>query len=173
MSLMNYRMRIFKKLAQTDTTTTTPTTIVSGTPTPFLVTELYPSVIVGLNPRNINFINLLGEILNKAAYYLSNGQIILYKLKQASFESGTTSIKDPILKHIIDFTKLAHDNLFTNQGEIYKKELTPEEIKIITQKLLTSQPFSVIPSSNPTTFLTSKIGGNLKEFIIKYLSNIR
>jgi hypothetical protein len=163
-------MRIFKKLAQT---TTPSTTTVIGTPTPFLVTELYPSVILGLNGRNINFINLLGELLNKTIYYMSNGEIKMYELKQSSFNSGTTSVKDPLLKHVIDFAALVHNNLFTNKDEQYKKELTPEEIKAITQELLSSSELSVIPSSNPTSFLTSKIGGNLKEFIIKYLSNIR
>ena len=161
------RIKILKKIAQTAPDTKT----VSGSPTPFTITSLFPSLESGMNAINIEHLHNIVSALDFAIYYTSHGDLDMFKLKSEKSFNFTTS--DPDLKKIIAFTNILYKNLLSNQGAAFTKELTSTEIKPKVDFVLASPEFNALSSTNSGGQLATKIHKDLKSLIRDHLTLIK
>lgn len=169
------RITILAKIAQTalPQDTTTPNTVVSGSPPTFIASNFYPSMMVGLQAKNVPWVNGLANILNTALYYTSGGKVHMPWLRQTNFNFATDQAPSADLRNILNFSKLVYNQLFTNHGANFEQALIPEQIAERIRILANSSFFNNLSQVNPTGQLASKIGGNLKTIINDYLLQIK
>jgi hypothetical protein len=163
---IKHRISILKKIA-----ITAPNSV-SGTPQRFIVAELYPTAVTGLTPANTDKLTLVMSNINQAIYYSSNGKFDLMDLKNSSFIKDVSG-EIPDLRNLILFSQLIYNNLLTDAGAKFEKQLSPQEIKRRIDLLIGSMPLNNLPSTNPTGQLSTKIHGNLKELIKTKLREIK
>lgn len=174
-----FRLRLLKKLAQTNvpantvTDSVAATTPVSGSPPVFSASGYYPTINLGFQAKNVPIINGLANILNTALYYTSNGQVSLPWMRGVNFNFSSDQSPSVDLKNIMNFSKLVYNQLFTNLGDNYRQQLTPEQIAEKIQVLKSSAPLNNLSPNIQNTQLSSKIGGNLKTIINNYLLQIK
>jgi hypothetical protein len=171
------RLKILQKIAQSTidlpTTQVAQTTSVSGAPTSFVASNLYPTIVSGFSSRNIGYINALADLLNTTIFYNSNGQLDLNRMKSNNFNVGLTSVPSADLKDLMGFSKALYNVVFTNHGQEFKKQLSPQEIAELINNLKNNQFLQNLPSTNPVGQLGTKVEGNIKTLIVNYLSNIK
>lgn len=173
------RLKILQKIAQSTTTTDLPTAQVaatqsiSGAPTSFVASNIYPTIVTGFTSRNIGYINALADLLNTCIFYSSNGQLDLNRMKTNNFSSGLTAVPSADLKNLMGFSKALYNIMFTNHGQDFKKQLSPQEIQQLINNLENNQFIQNLPSTNPVGQLATKVEGNIKTLIVNYLSNIK
>lgn len=161
------RKKILKRLAQAD-----PTTI-SGTPSGINVSSLFPSIITAWSTDNLESIQDIVDTLNQAIFILSAGQLDFNKLRVQQFNVDTSKYPDRILKNTVKFTIVVYNNMLTNNGAAFSKELTAEERKIIIGKIKGSLQADEMPDGGISQELVNKIGGNLKTKISSSLDMIK
>ena len=171
------RLKILQKIAQSTTdlptTQVAETTSVSGAPTSFVASNLYSSIVTGFSSRNIAYINALADLLNTAIFYSSNGQLDLNRMKANNFSVGLTAVPSADLKDLMGFSKALYNVVFTNNGQEFKKQLSPQEISELINNLKNNPFLQNLPSTNPVGQLATKVEGNIKTLIVNYLSNIK
>lgn len=160
-----HRINILNKIAQSKS--------VSGSPRNFNIATVYPTTTLGLSSKNIPALVKIGNLLNNALYYLSNGEKDLQWMKSINFNADTSGAMSVDLKNIILFCNLLYHNLMTNLGVDFKQQLSEDEITNRVRLLSTSQPLTSLSSINATSQLNSKIGGNLKTLILEALTQIK
>ena len=171
------RKRFLEKLAQATPTglptdqQTTSTTI-SGSPPAFSATQLYPGIIAAFQAKNAVFINNLANLINNALFYDSGGKVNLLWARNVNFVFETDVPSDS-LRFLMLFSKLIFNNLFTNGGTPYLKQLSADEIKYKINLLNNSQPLNSLPVTAAGSQLYIKIGGNLKELVKSILLQIK
>lgn len=172
-----FRIKLLKKIAQTPpnlpTSGVSQTTVVSGSPPSFIASSYYPSTIIAFQAKNIPWINGLANLLNIATYYSSNGQVNLSWMRSNNFNFSTDQVPSTDLKNLMVFSKLVYGQLFTNSGAAYQQPLTPQEISDKIKILNSSQALNNLSAVQPTSQLSTKIGGNLRELIKNYLLQIK
>ncbi len=161
-----HRLKLLNKIAQEAKS-------VSGSPIDFDITTKYPTTILGLTAKNIAPLNKVGDLLNNALYYLSDGEKDLEWMKSVNFNFDTSAAFSIDLKNVMIFSKLLYHNLMTNLGVDFKEQLPANEIANRVRILSTSQPLTSLSSSNLSGQLSSKIGGNLKTLILQALTQIK
>lgn len=162
---IKHRIKILNKIAQTKS--------VSGSPRSFNIATAYPTTTLGLGSKNIPALVKLGDLLNNALYYSSNGEKDLQWMKSINFNADTSGAMSVDLKNIILFCNLLYHNLMTNLGVDFKQQLSTDDIANRVRLLSTSQPLTSLSSTNTTSQLNSKIGGNLKTLILDALTQIK
>jgi hypothetical protein len=169
------RIDILNKIAQTalPQDTTTPNTVVSGSPPSFIASNFYPSMVVGLQTKNVPWVNSLANILNIALYYSSGGKINMSWLRQTNFNFATDQSPSADLRNILNFSKIVYNQLFTDHGANFQAAQSPEQIAERIRILSNSPFFNNLTQVSPTGQLASKIGGNLKTIINDYLLQIK
>jgi len=172
------RLRFWQKLAQSipanlPTAQVTKNQPVSGTPPTFIASEWYPSIIIGWQSKNVPWINGLTSLINTALFYTSNGQIHIPWMRAQNFFFQLDQIPSVDLRNLMNFTKLMYNQIFTNLGYSYQQSLTPQQITAKVN-ILRNSPFLLnLSLTNPSSQLASKIGGNLRQFIVNYLLQIK
>lgn len=169
------RTRLLEKLAQTTAPgnlPTTQTTSVSGSPPTFVATDYYP-IVLAFGAKNVPIINNLTNAINQALYYTSSGKIHLQWMKLANFNSDTSNTNSLELKNLMNFAKQIYNQIYTNNGKLDNKQLSPQEISARIAPLKTSMFLSNLSSTNPIGQLASKIGGNIKTLVNNYLLQIK
>lgn len=161
-----HRIKILNKIAQ-------ETESVSGSPRSFNISTKYPTTTLGLSAKNIAPLVKVGDLLNNALYYLSDGKKDLEWMKSVNFNFDTSGAFSVDLKNVMLFCKLLYHNLMTNLGVDFKEPLPTDEIANRVRILSTSQPLTNLSSSNLSGQLSSKIGGNLKTLILQALTQIK
>ncbi len=171
------RLKFLEKIGQTPPNVPTEevakTTSVSGNPPSFIASNQYPSIVIGFQSRNLPAINNLSNLLNNSLYYSSNGKIHLPWMKSNNFNFGTDQIPSADLKNLMNFTKVIYSQLFTNNGQNYKVQLTPQEIANKIKILQSNQSLNNLPAVQPGGQLATKVGGNVKNLIQDYLLQIK
>lgn len=169
------RLAILKKIAQTalPQDTTTPSTVVSGSPPSFIASNFYPSMMVGLQSKNVPWVNGLANILNTALYYTSGGKVHMPWLRQTNFNFATDQAPSVDLRNILSFSKLVYNQLFSDHGAAFEVALSPEQLADRIRILSNSPFFNNLSQVSNTGQLASKIGGNLKTIINDYLLQIK
>lgn len=173
------RLEILKKIAQASLPAAVPsdeaakTTVVAGSPPPFKASNAYPGIIVGLQAKNVPWVDGLADILNTSLYYSSNGQVSMPWMRQVNFSFSSDKSPSADLRNIMNFTKQVYNYLFTNLGSAYQQPLPADQLQEKIHTLQTSQFLSNLASANPTGQLATKLGGNLKTIITNYLLQIK
>lgn len=179
MSSSKARLKILNKIAQATPPANLPTSSVAntkpvaGSPPSFKADDWYPSLRIGFQNKNVPWINGLANLLNTSLYYSSDGKTHLNWMRSVNFNFGTDQVPSVDLKNLMLFSKMVYQQLFTNLGQAYTQQLTPEQIAEKIQYLRTSQPFNNLSQVSPTGQLSTKIGGNLKTLIYNYLLQIK
>ena len=176
------RLNLFKKIADASkvaqtatppatTSTTAPTPTIAGSPTSASALALYPQLVAGWGANNSSFIEEITNTLNNALYVLSLEDIDFNTLRSNGFNINDSKYSEPTLKIVISLTKAVFNNLLTNGGQAFIKELSPTER---SQKLaLLKQSASQIKDGPINTQLPNKIGGNLKTILLNHLNQIK
>lgn len=167
------RIKLLEKIAQAAEQQESGTNTVSGSPTTADVVALFPQSSIAWGANNIKHLQDIINVLNQSIYILSQGQVDFNRLRTQSFNVDESKFPDTILKAIISLARTIYNKLLTNNGQIFKKELTPEEKQEIIDLLKQNISISSIPDGGINKFLTTKIGGNFKTVIINLLSNIK
>lgn len=173
------RLEILRKIAQAALPTAVPTdaaaktTVVPGAPPPFKASNFYPGIVVGLQAKNVPWVDGLANILNTALFYSSNGQVSMPWMRQVNFNFSPDQSPSTDLRNIMSFTKQVYNYLFTSLGAGYQQPLTPAQLQQKVHTLQTSQFLSNLASLQPTGQLANKLGGNLKTIITNYLLQIK
>lgn len=168
------RLKILQKISQTNlpNDSVNANITVKGNPSSFTVTNEYPSTILGFGAKNIQFINNIGQILNSGLFYNSNGQVQLSWMKNNQFNFTTSQIPSIELRKIMEICKLMYNYIFTNLGKNYTQELSNQEINAKTSVILNNQNLNGLSASSNKQ-LSSKLGGNIKNLLIKNLSQMK
>lgn len=167
---MNVRLKTLQKIAQTQTTTPTPTQV-TGNPAAVSV-SMFPSVPLAWGANNVSYIQDLVDALNMGMFVLSNGKIDFDKMKQQNFNVDLSSYVASI-KGVASLAKELSQKVLTNNGVPFKQALTPEEKAAIITGIRGSTTLGTISDGGITTALPAKIGGNLKTIILNLLNNIK
>lgn len=172
------RIKILKRIAQTALPTNLPTDAtannpVTGSPPSFNATDYYPSITIGFTSKNVPWINGLVNLLNTSLFYASAGKVHIPWMRSVNFNFGTDQAPSVDLRNIMNFTKLVYNQIFTNLGQAYQQPLNPQQIAEKKRILLSSQAFNNLSQVNPSSQLSTKIGGNLKTLINNYLLQIK
>lgn len=170
-------MKILRKIAQTAAPSTntdgvSQATTVSGSPQSFVATNYYP-LILAFSAKNAPIINGLSNILNNALYYSSDGKIDLQWMKSVNFNFDTSNTPSVDLKNLMGFAKQVYLQIYTNNGQLDNRELSPQEIANRINPLKTSQYLGSMSASGTNSQLSAKIGGNLRTLINNYLLQIK
>lgn len=179
MKSQKLRLRILRKIAQnalpqgTPTDAAAQTTVVAGSPPAFKASDAYPGIVVGLQAKNVPWVNGLADVLNTALFYSSNGKVSMPWMRQNNFNFSADQSPSVDLRNIMNFTKLVYNNLFTNLGAGFQQPLAPAQLQEKVHTLQTSQFLSNLSSLQPTGQLANKLGGNLKTIITNYLLQIK
>lgn len=171
------RLKILQRIAQSTTDLPTEsvsaTKSISGAPTSFVASNLYPSIVTGFSSKNIGYINALADLLNTCIFYSSDGQLDLNRMRTNNFTVGLTSVPSADLKNFMGLGKVLYNTIFTEHGGEFKKQLTPQEIQELMENLKNNIYLQNLPSTNPSGQLATKVTGNIKTLIVNYLSNIK
>jgi hypothetical protein len=171
------RLRVLEKIAQATPNVSTEevakTTSVSGSPPTFIASNLYPSIIVGFQNKNVPWINGLANLLNTAMYYTSGGKVTLPWMKSNNFNFDTSQVPSIDLRNLMNFTKVIYNQLFTDNGQAYKGSLTPLQISQKISNLSSNQFLNNLSSVQPGGQVNAKLGGNVKTLIQNYLLQIK
>jgi hypothetical protein len=170
---MTVRLKILKKIAQTNAPAETPpmSQPVAGNPAAVSVSA-FPTTNLGWGSNNISYIQKIIDALNVTIYQLSNGKTDFDKLEQQNFNFDASTYTDP-LKGIIALANSIFETVLTNNGVDYKQALTPEQKKNIIDDIKGDVSSGTIPDGGITPVLPNKIGGNFKTIILNTLNNIK
>lgn len=174
MNNKNFRLKIFKKIAQD---ITIPTEQVAAEkqiapPPTFQASSMYPGINAGFNANVIIFINFLTDMLNTAIHYASGGTLNFQYFKNNSFNFDSSIAPSVDQKNLMNLSKKVFINLF-NSGNAFTHKLTAKEVTERVNNLLNSQDLQNLSSISPTGPIAQKIPGNLKEVITLYLNLIK
>ena len=172
-----FRLKLLQKIAQVaeqgSTTETTGTPTVSGSPTDCSIVSYFQSAPKAWGANNLNYMQSIVNYLNNGIYVLSQGQMDFNNLRVQNFNVDTSKYPDRVLKNIVIFSKLVYNVMLTDNGKDFAVQLTPETKGQKLKQLNGAVTTGGIPDGVINQFLSTKIGGNLKDLLVSNLSNIK
>lgn len=156
------RLRILKLSQITNPDNSVP--LPTKTAPNFIASNQFPAISKNYNPYNVEILNKLFKILNDSIFYLSNGNLDLFKYKNNNFTLEESSIVIVSLKNILLLSKYIYQLFVLNAQTVLQ-----DKVSVIIR----SQIFLNIPSGNISNFLSQKLGGNFKDIIIETLGQLR
>lgn len=170
-----FRIKCLTKISQMSLPTNLPTEgiiaekTVSGTPTTFIATSVYPNIIRAFG-SNYLWINELCHLLNIALYFTSNGKIDLNWMRNNNFNFDSSNAPSIDLKNLMKFSHEVYTYILSeSQVTLLDKNQLNNKIEFLKN----SVNLSNLSSTNPMGILSSKIGGNIKSKILQTLSKIK
>lgn len=172
----SFQRQILHILAQQQATPAAPNTksgptSVAGSPTAFDPFAYYPTMITAWGSNNLTPIRQLSHILNIAIYVLSSGALDMNRLRGNNFNIDTSQYPDIVLRGMLNYALQVYRTVYSNFTAPFTAPLKDKAQRV--QKLHNLLTTFQIPDGGINTFLNSKLGGNLKTFILDTLALIK
>lgn len=159
------RHRILTKLAQTPAAPTPTKTLGPVPPIPGVLLTQLPN---GYGAGTIPFIVQVVNELNTALHYASEGADNFQKI----MDNATANLSNPDWKHIHNVAKQFYTT-FLNSKNPFAKPVPTSTIHQWADAIISNSDFTSFSHINPTSQLATKLQGNLKTDIERFLDSIK
>lgn len=163
------RTRILEKLAQTQPEQ--PAQPVVSSP-PAVPGVLYANLNQGYNPATAQLLMKIGDQLNTAVHYASQGKDNFQSFLNNNFQIDANKLFSVDQGHLRGLSKMFFTN-FLNSRNAFTQKVDPRTLSIWCDRFTNSNDFSSLSQINPTGQLATKVPQNIRTSLLDTINQIK